>query len=110
MAIYAATNIDPNNIFLIGYLTNLITVIIGYVVLTDQHFIKIVIAKEYQKRGIATAIIAQLIEIYYARYFTTHNNYIMYINDTKSNFMQNISKKLQFHKKNNISEKKLQKS
>lgn len=101
--------VNSNNIFLIGYLTNLTTIIIGYVLLTEQNFVKIAISKEYQKRGIATAIIAQLIEIYYARYFTNHNNYTMYINTTKHEFMHNIAKKLQFHDtKKYICEKKCQ--
>jgi len=99
-------DINSFDIFLIGYLTNLTTVIIGYVILTKQYFIQIVITKEYQNRGIATAIIAQLIEIYYARYFTNYNNYTMYINGTKHVFMYNIANKLQFNEHNHIWEKK----
>jgi GNAT superfamily N-acetyltransferase len=99
-------DINSIDIFLIGYLTNLTTIIIGYAVLTKEHFIQIVIAKEYQRRGIATAIIAQLIEIYYARYFTNYNKYTMYINGTKNEFMYNIANKLQFNEHNHIWQKK----
>jgi GNAT superfamily N-acetyltransferase len=79
---------------------NMDSTIIGYLVLDNEHFIKIAIMEEFQNRGIATAIISQFLEFYYARNFTTEIKNI-YIKN-RNNFMVSIAKKLHFIKKNNI--------
>jgi len=96
---------NSNDIFLIAYMTNLVSVIIGYIVLDKENFLQIAITKEYQNRGIATAMIAQLIEIYFARYIT-QKHFIIYIKSGSNDFINNIAKKLKFTiNKNSIYEK-----
>ena len=67
---------NPNHIFLIAKTTQPLhsgeknqtlhsgSVIIGYIVVNAHHKICVAIAKEYQNRGIATAMVAQLLEIF----------------------------------------------
>jgi len=64
---------------------------IGFIGVADS-FIKIAIMEEYQNRGIATAMIAQLLEIYSSRYSPNH---ILRLN-TSNVFLQRISTKLHF--------------
>ena len=52
--------------------------VMGFVILNKQNYLHIAIAKEYQNRGIATAIIAQLIEIYFSRHII-NEHFIIYI-------------------------------
>jgi hypothetical protein len=57
------------NIFLISHLGK----IIGYITFTKDHYIYITIIEEYQNRGIATAMIAQFMEIYHFRIYPLPN-------------------------------------
>jgi hypothetical protein len=76
--------------------------IIGFIALTVDSTIKIAIIKEYQNRGIATAMIALLMEVQYARHYTSHNIPIIKIKK-KNNFLSQIATKLHF-KPNNTRE------
>jgi hypothetical protein len=78
---------------------NLSNNIIGFLVLDVNNYLQVAIIEEFQNRGIATAMIAQFLEIHYARNFI-HNTNKIYIN--KSNmFMIAIAKKLHFVKNKN---------
>jgi hypothetical protein len=66
--------------------------VIGYIGVNRHSFIKIAIIEEYQNRGIATAMIAQLLELYSARYSPNH---ILKINQYNK-FLQKIAVKLHF--------------
>lgn len=91
-------NCLPINIFLIGH-SDTAPNIIGFLALNMDNYLQVAIIEEYQNRGIATAMIAQFLEIYRMRYFTTAASPI-YIN--KSNmFMTAIAKKLHFIKNKN---------
>jgi len=60
--------------------------------------------EEFQNRGIATAMIAQFLEIYYMQYFTTIVGKTIFI-DKNNTFISNIALKLHFIKnKHNIFE------
>ena len=89
----------PINIFLISNVSKkTIYNIIGFLVLDTNNYLQVAIIEEFQNRGIATAMVAQFLEIYHARNFI-HSNKI-YIN--KSNmFMTAIAKKLHFVKNKN---------
>jgi hypothetical protein len=66
--------------------------IIGYLILDNKNFIKIAIIEEFQNRGIATAMIAQFLEIYHMQHF---NNSAKPIYIDKNNIcMASIAKKL----------------
>jgi hypothetical protein len=74
--------------------------IIGYLVVLNR-WVNIAITKEFQNRGIATAIIAQFMEVYSAIFFTEKNNnptiYIKNIMQKQfTNFMSKIAQKLNF--------------
>jgi GNAT superfamily N-acetyltransferase len=102
------TNIIENchnaNIFLISGNTNhlqdhsvknKLADIIGYIVLDNSNYLSVVIMEEYQNRGIATAMVAQLLDILYARHYTESHHQKVYIN--KNNiFMIKIARKLSF--------------
>ena len=66
---------------------------IGYIGIDKDSFIKIAIIAEYQNRGIATAMIAQLLEIYSARYGVNH---ILRLKKQNNGFLQKIINKLHF--------------
>jgi len=89
------------NIFLISqslapiYETNK-TNIIGFLVLNQKNYLQVAIIEEFQNRGIATAMIAQFLEIYRMRHFTNIASSI-YINRNNM-FMIAIAKKLHFIK------------
>jgi GNAT superfamily N-acetyltransferase len=94
---------SPYNIFLIEYSTEQIegtqnmqssSGIIGFIGLTLHSYIKIAIVEEYQNRGIATAMIAQLMEIQYARHYTSQHILIMI--KKKNEFLDKIANKLHF--------------
>jgi hypothetical protein len=70
--------------------------IIGYLSLDNNNYLQIVIIEEFQNRGIATAMIAQFLEIYYMQYFTTRAKTIFI--DKKNTFMAKIALKLHFIK------------
>jgi len=69
-------------------------IIIGFIALTVDSNIKIAIMEEYQNRGIATAIIAQLMEMQCARYYTTHAPIVKI--KQKNKFLSQIAVKLHF--------------
>jgi hypothetical protein len=87
-------NCDKQNIYLISYLTNLSSIIIGYIVLNTKNHLCMAITKEYQNIGIASAIMAQFIEIYMVRYFT-QNSFVIYIY-TDNPFIQSTARRLSF--------------
>ena len=60
------------NVFLISHSAGKI---IGYLTFNKEHYIYITIIEEYQHRGIATAMIAQFMEIYYFRIYPLPNYY-----------------------------------
>ena len=93
------------NIFLIGkQLNNHNFKIIGYLVLTNEYFLKIAIIEEFQNCGIATAMIAQFLDIYYVRHFASSAHKI-YINGQANIFIEKIARKLHFKlNKNNYFE------
>jgi GNAT superfamily N-acetyltransferase len=68
--------------------------LIGYLTLDHDNYLIIVIIKEYQNRGIATAMIAQFLEIYAHRHISTQNDKIHMLK--QSIFIDNIAKKLHF--------------
>jgi hypothetical protein len=85
------------NIFLISYgntVSKFGSVIIGFIAMTNDLFLKIAILEEYQNRGIATAMVAQFMEIQYARHYTGHIP-ILKIRQ-KSSFLKKIAEKLHF--------------
>jgi phage shock protein PspC (stress-responsive transcriptional regulator) len=53
--------------------------IIGYLILTRDHYLKIAIKEEFQNRGIGTAMVAQFIEICITKNFANKNKFILYI-------------------------------
>jgi hypothetical protein len=74
--------------------------IIGYLIVLNR-WIHIAIIKEFQHRGIATAMIAQFMEIYLAIFFTDkNNNPTLYIGNSLqkqfTNFILKIAEKLNF--------------
>jgi hypothetical protein len=79
------------------YLISNNNTIIGYLIILNR-WINIAIIKEFQYRGIASAIIAQFMEIYSAIHFTSvDNNPIIYMRKNQiSNIIQNIANKLHF--------------
>ena len=106
MNFYSAISYDaiykecaPYNIFLIGYgrdaYANGHNTIIGFIGITFESYIKIAIIEEYQNRGIATAMIAQLMEIQYARHYSSPHIPTIIIKE-KNKFLNNISNKLHF--------------
>ena len=64
----------------------------GYLALDRDNYLTVVVMEEYQNRGIATAMIAQFLEIYAHRH--NKDSKIHMIN--KSIFIEKIAKKLQF--------------
>jgi GNAT superfamily N-acetyltransferase len=73
--------------------------VIGYLALDRDNYLTIVVVEEYQNRGIATAMIAQFLEIYTHRHIYTKdakgsNNTIHMIN--KNTFIKKIANKLHF--------------
>ena len=82
---------DIHNIFLIQSKD----IIIGFIAIDRDSYIKIAIIEEYQNRGIATAMIAQLMEILYARHYTASHIPIVKIKK-KNDFLANIAIKLHF--------------
>ena len=69
--------------------------IIGFIGITFESYIKIAIIEEYQNRGIATAMIAQLMEIQYARHYIESHIPIIKIKE-KHKFLNQIANKLHF--------------
>jgi GNAT superfamily N-acetyltransferase len=65
---------------------------IGYLTLDKNNYLTIVVIEEYQNRGIATAMIAQFLEIYAHR----HGSKLKIHMINKSIFIEKIAKKLQF--------------
>jgi len=88
---------DPINIFVIKILEG---IVIGYILITHNNELKVAIKEEYQNRGIATAMVAQLLEIYSAR---QHKE--IYIKKN-NHFLNAIAIKLHFIEKNNKYERK----
>ena len=68
--------------------------LIGYLTLDNDNHLTIVIIEEYQHRGIATAMIAQFLEIYSHRHIYTQNDKIYMIK--KNAFIDKIATKLHF--------------
>ena len=101
---YFIENCHNNNIFLISC-NNLAlnyhhAKILGYIVLDKEHFLSVVIMEEYQNRGIATAMVAQLIEILYSRQYTkSHHDQLYILHDNI--FMNKIANTLLFKKNGN---------
>ena len=92
---------EKYNIFLIKNKKN----IIGYISIEkDFFYLTIAIEKQYQNRGIATAMIAQLLEIYAAKYFINGGKLYMKKPHT-SIFIDKIAHKLKFTLNNNIYER-----
>jgi hypothetical protein len=86
---------DNCNIFLIKALEP--SRIIGYLALIKNNYLTATIIQEFQHKGIATAMIAQFLEIYYVRNYI-HKGHNIYIN--KGNiFMEKIAQKLHFRPK-----------
>jgi len=77
------------------------TNIIGYLTLDKNNYLTIVIAEEYQNRGIATAMIAKFLEIYSHRHFTNNKIYMV----KKSIFIEKIANKLKFVLNNDVYER-----
>jgi len=102
---YLSKYCDKHNIFLISISREYSIqneAIIGYIGLEMEEnklFLQIAIIEEYQKRGIATAMIAQLFEIYKARQFTRPGPDTIII-QTNNNILNYIAKKLNFEKNN----------
>ena len=80
----------PMNIILISISNS----VIGFIALTVDSMLKIAIIEEYQNRGIATAMVAQLMEIQCARYYTSHAPIIKI--KKKNKFLSQIANKLHF--------------
>jgi len=92
---------EKYNIFLIKNKKN----IIGYISIEkDFFYLTIAIEKQYQNRGIATTMIAQLLEIYAAKYFINGGKLYMKKPHT-SIFIDKIAHKLKFTLHNNIYER-----
>ena len=68
--------------------------LIGYLTLDNDNHLTIVIIEEYQNRGIATAMIAQFLEIYSHKHISTQNDKIYMIK--KNAFIDKIATKLHF--------------
>ena len=68
--------------------------ILGYLTLDHNNYLNIVIIEEFQNRGIATAMIAQFLEIYAHRHITKEYKDIYMVN--KSIFIEKIASKLHF--------------
>ena len=90
-----------DNIFLINTANNIGIAaiepnsnILGYLTLDHNNYLNIVIIEEFQNRGIATAMIAQFLEIYAHRHITKEHKDIYMIN--KSIFIEKIASKLHF--------------
>jgi hypothetical protein len=84
-------NDNDNNVLGKAFFKRLI---IGFIGVDRDSFIKVAIIEEYQNRGIATAMIAQLLEIYAARY---NSNHVLKIRQDNV-FLNAIAKKLHFDK------------
>jgi len=102
---------DRIHIFLIGiHNTKTHKTIIGYIGLQNKEenklYLQIAIIEEYQNRGIATAMIAQLLEVYYARQFINSHSEIIVIHPD-NNILNNIAKKLHFTKHKTAYERKI---
>jgi hypothetical protein len=69
--------------------------VIGYLALNKDNYLTVVIMEEYQNKGIATAMVAQFMEIYYARHYLHPHSQKIYI-DKSNMFMVLIAKKLSF--------------
>jgi len=80
-------------ILIIGYNE----IIIGFIGLLYTKYIKIAIIKKYQNKGIATAMIDQLLQIYGARNFTNK----IYIDPKDNLYLNKIAIKLLFVKNSN---------
>jgi len=91
---YNKSSYEPYNIFLIEdeKTTN---DIIGFIAITIDFYLKIAIIEEYQHRGIATAMIAQIIGIQCARNYTAPHMPIIKIKK-KNEFLNKIAIKLHF--------------
>jgi hypothetical protein len=79
---------NHQDIFLIA----MANVILGFIGVSHNSFINIAIMEEYQNRKIATAMIAQLLDIYSSRYDPNH---ILRLKDNNI-FLQKIATKLKF--------------
>jgi len=77
------------------YLIGSGTIIIGYIALDQDGYISIAVMEDYQNRGIATAMIAQLLDIYMARHYTEKIPYIVKIKK-ENTFMNLIATRLHF--------------
>ena len=85
-----------NNFKIEAYLICNNNIIIGYLVLINN-WINILIIKEFQNRGIGTAMIGLVIEMQaYRNYPHNPTVYIKILDDNVCNFIYRISKKLQF--------------
>jgi hypothetical protein len=74
--------------------------VVGYLALDHNNYITVAVMEEYQNRGIATAMIAQFLEIYAHRNLKNHHN-VKDSNDkiymiNKSIFIEKIAAKLHF--------------
>jgi hypothetical protein len=90
------TNCNPNHIFLIKPFKNDISdnTIIGYIVINEHNKICASIAKEYQNRGIGTAMVAQLLDFCRFRFATLAHSMKMPTISTNNMFMNKINKKI----------------
>ena len=86
------TNCNPNHIFLIKSFKN-DDPIIGHIVINARNEICAAIAKEYQNRGIGTAMVAQLLDFCKFR-VATHSHSPMPTISTNNMFMNKINKKI----------------
>jgi len=92
----------PINIFLISQLTSIEknNIVIGFLALDKNNYLQVAIIEEFQNRGIATAMVAQFLEIYRMRHFTLLAIKPIYINRNNI-FIVAIAKKLHFIKNKN---------
>ena len=86
------TNCNPNHIFLIKSFKN-DDPIIGHIVINEHNKICAAIAKEYQNRGIGTAMVAQLLDFCRFR-VATHSHSPMPTISTNNMFMNKINEKI----------------
>ena len=78
------------------YLISNNNTIIGYLIILNR-WINIAIIREFQYQEIASAVIAQFMEIYSAIHFTNaDNNPIVYMKDIHNHQIKNIANKLHF--------------
>jgi hypothetical protein len=94
---------DSNSIFLIKKNKSMI----GYISIkkdNNMYYLTIAIEKQYQNRGIATAMIAQILEIYAVKYFINGGKLCMK-KPPVSIFIDKIAHRLKFTLHNNIYER-----